>query len=64
MGAAIDIGAIIKEASDAARGAAEGKTFEMKAFETMRADIAKEAGGNAGKAAGAVAGEEAGEKAA
>ena len=32
-GAAIDIGAIVEEASDAARKAAEGKALEVKAFD-------------------------------
>ena len=45
----IDIGAIVAEAVAAATTAAEEQALEIKAFETMSSDIAKEAGRASGK---------------
>jgi len=59
-GANIDIGNIISEVGKAAKRAAQEHALEIKAFETMSANSAKEAGekagGDSGKEAGGMAG--------
>ena len=59
-GSKIDIGTIVAEVIKATKKAAEQQAYEIKAFETMCANIAMEAGEKSGKVAGAEAGGQAG----
>jgi len=59
-GSKIDIGAIVAEVIKATKKASEQQAYEVKAFETMCATIAMEAGEKSGKVAGADAGAQAG----
>jgi len=61
-GSNVDIEMIVAEAVASATKAVEEQALEMKAFETMSGDIAKEAGKLAGKTSGKEAGAAAGEK--